>query len=499
MISTSSTAGLARAATAAAELRPRGSLSRRLFVAFGSLIVLFAAAAAATLTALAQIGGGLEQLGREEDGVRRSLELASAVRDQYAHQAHTVILGNLTHLGFYGAAVQRVHELTREVRALTATPEEGADLDAIERMSRSLDEVFTQSIVPAVIAGDRETVQAGHARAIELVTSIQGEADRLAGRFQAAIDELRARVGRLELAVRRATIAFLVGAPLAAALVALFMGRSVTRPVALLVAGSNRLAQGDLDTRIELERDDELGVLAREFNRMTTALREHQQRLVQSEKLAGVGRLAAGVAHEINNPLGVILGYARVLKKSAQGSLADDLGVIEEEVLRAREIVEGLLDLARPPRLASERVDLRELCDDVGQRLLEAGAVASARLEVLGGGVAQGDQARLRQIVLNLVKNAVEAAGSEGSVRVTVEARAGSVAVVVCDDGPGIGAEARAKLFEPFFTTKQRGTGLGLAVSRAIARAHGGDLELVDGAGPGACFVLSLPPAAEGT
>ncbi|HEY6105988.1 MAG TPA: HAMP domain-containing sensor histidine kinase, partial [Anaeromyxobacteraceae bacterium] len=199
---------------------------------------------------------------------------------------------------------------------------------------------------------------------------------------------------------------------------------------------------------------------------------------------------------EINNPLGVVLGYTRLLRKRAGGPLAEDLAVIEEETLRSLEIVEGLLDLARPPRLTVQAVDLRELSDEVVGRLGEARRLEGVAVDVHGRGRAAGDAQKLRQVLLNLVRNGAEAAGAGGRLEVAVSESDGRVEVSVADDGPGIGAGARDRLFEPFFTTKPRGTGLGLAVSRAIARAHGGDLAAVEGAA-GARFVLTLPRVAE--
>ena len=130
-------------------------------------------------------------------------------------------------------------------------------------------------------------------------------------------------------------------------------------------------------TWIPVGGNDEFGDLARQFNNMVASLKEQQHRLLQSERLAGVGRLAAGVAHEINNPLGVILGYTRLLRKKAVGPLGDDLAIVEEEVLRCQEIVEGLLDFSRPVVVGSQRVDLRALCDDVVARLAEAAPTPS--------------------------------------------------------------------------------------------------------------------------
>ncbi|RKH05149.1 sensor histidine kinase, partial [Corallococcus carmarthensis] len=277
--------------------------------------------------------------------------------------------------------------------------------------------------------------------------------------------------------------------------VGVYIGNSVARPVARLSEGAARLARGDLDVRIPEDDPGELGHLAAQLNRMTVALREHQARLVQHEKLAGIGRLAAGVAHEINNPLGVILGYVRLLQRRAEGALAEDLRVVEEEAVRCQDIVEGLLDLARPGRGPLEPVPLRDACEEVVSRLRESTRVGpQVSVAVLGEGTAWAQAPRLRQVLLNLVKNAAEAAGEGGrvEVRIAVDAE-GASRVAVSDSGPGVTAEARARLFEPFFTTKLSGTGLGLAVSQAIAEAHGGRIDVDTGPLGGARFTLSLP------
>ena len=261
-------------------------------------------------------------------------------------------------------------------------------------------------------------------------------------------------------------------------------------------AGAARIGSGDLDTRIEIQCRDEFGALAEQFNAMAASVKEHQRRLFLQEKLAGIGRLAAGVAHEINNPLGVILGYVRVLGKKAEGGLREDLAVIETETLRCKEIVDGLLDLSRPPKPGVNPVDLRELADDVAAKLSESDQAQGIGICVEGEASAQGNVLKLRQVVFNLVKNAVEAAGPGGRVEVRIADGQGQTELAVSDDGPGFPAEVREHLFEPFLTTKPGGTGLGLAVSRAIALAHGGDL-LVDAPGRGARVVLRLPRASE--
>ncbi len=471
--------------------------SRRLFLAFAALIALFAAASWLALSTLADVRASLALSRRQAEGMRAALELSSAVRDQYAHQAHTIIIGDRSHLAFYDEAERRVLDRTAEVRRHARTEEERSRVGEIERASAELDDIFRRRIVPAVLAGRAAEVKAEHARAQLVVSRIQDLVEDLVTRFE---QDIAVAQGRAE-AVGRRTFRLAVGA-LASALafavaVGLYIGRSVARPVARLRSGAERLASGDLDARIPVERDDEFGALARQFNAMTDALRAHQARLIQSEKLAGVGRLAAGVAHEINNPLGVILGYTRLLRKKAEGPLAEDLAVIEEETLRCQEIVEGLLDLTRAPRWERQPVDLARTCAETVARLREARLLEGVEVEVRGEGRGRGSPTKLRQVVLNLLKNAAEAAGPGGHVSVEIREDGGGVVVVVDDDGPGIAPQARERLFEPFQSTKPKGTGLGLAVSRAIARAHGGDIEA--GASPwgGARFVLRLPGASE--
>ncbi|HVG64101.1 MAG TPA: ATP-binding protein [Hyalangium sp.] len=474
-------------------------ITRKLLFAFGALVALFAAASLFALGRIAEIHEGTHALQAASDRVRTALELATAVRDEYAHLAHTIILGNDSHARFHAEARARVEALTRKLWEQAQDAEERAWVSDIQESSDALDQLYRETLLPAVIAKDHAAVTAAHGRALELVANIQARADALARRFDTSIGSFEEHVGAVEHASFLWAMLFLGGATLFAAGVGLYIGNSVARPVARLTEGASRLAQGDLTTRIPEGAPDEFGRLAAQFNRMTEALRTHQEQLVQHEKLAGIGRLAAGVAHEINNPLGVILGYVRLLQRKAEGSLAEDLKVLEEEAVRCQEIVEGLLDLARPGRVAVEHVALREVCNEVVARLQEASRLGGVEVRVEGEASACAHPQRVRQVLFNLVKNAAEAAGTGGRVEVRIEPHSGGGAsVAVSDSGPGVKPEDRPRLFEPFFTTKSSGTGLGLAVSQAIAHAHNGRIEADTGLLGGARFTLHLPPAGEG-
>ncbi|MCK6548335.1 ATP-binding protein [Myxococcota bacterium] len=477
-------------------VRSRG-IKARLVGAFGSLLLVVGTAAYFAMTGLGELHDLLHDVKHREAGVRAALELASAIRDQYAHQAHTIILGNRSHMGFYDEARARVLARTEAVRPFIETGGERTALADIERASRELDDIFRYRIVPAVLASDEAEIQREHARAESIVSLIQARADGIATSLEATMAAFEAHASLIEhKAIRWALVWFVLAIGLAAGL-GVYISNSIARPVAKLKAGAERVAAGDLETRIALDTTDELGQLAAQFDVMTKTLAEHQRHLVESEKLAGIGRLAAGVAHEINNPLAVILGYARLMQRGPGGEHRDDAKLIEEEAVRCQEIVQDLLDLARPAKVEAHPVALESVCAEAVERLTDAKKLPTPHVTIAGSATVLGSPPKLRQILMNLIQNAAEAAGPKGSVRAEVRRVNGRAEVSVIDTGPGLTDDQRARLFEPFFTTKPKGTGLGLAVSRAIANAHGGDIEASAGTSGGAVFTLTLPSTEE--
>lgn len=277
--------------------------------------------------------------------------------------------------------------------------------------------------------------------------------------------------------------------------------RLVVRPVAALVAGTRRVGEGDLSTMIPVSGNHELGALAGAFNTMTQRLAETQRQLAQADKLASVGRLAAGVAHEINNPLTGVLSYASLLRKRLDGDKesCDDLDVIVRETVRCRGIIRGLLDFARPTPPARKPMDLNEVvlrAVSVVMTQLSLNQVSLSLDLAAGLPLVHADANQIQQVAVNLLLNAGDAIGTEGgTIRVTTRIGAGdSVELLVQDSGRGIPAEDLPRIFEPFYTTKgSHGTGLGLAVSWGIVEAHGGALEVHSDPGQGTCFTLRIP------
>jgi signal transduction histidine kinase len=227
-------------------------------------------------------------------------------------------------------------------------------------------------------------------------------------------------------------------------------------------------------------------------------VREVEHRLAQAERFALIGRMSAALAHELRNPLSVIETSAFILAERGREDerVARHTRRIAEQVGIASALVSDLLDAARERPPAGSRADLAAVARAaVAQVPCPAGASVTLKLPS-DLPAAFGDERRIRQVLTNLLHNALEAIGNRGAIVVSAGARGGLVAVTITDDGPGIPPELLPRVFDPLFTTKPRGTGLGLALSRAIARAHGGDLVADNAPGGGARFELTLPRAA---
>ena len=294
------------------------------------------------------------------------------------------------------------------------------------------------------------------------------------------------------------TIVAHVIALLTALIVGLYLYRTIARPIATLSAAASRMGAGDLESEIAIERDDELGRLSSRFNEMMRSMKEHQKKLLQAERLVGLASMSAGIAHELNNPIGVILGYAKLLRRRTGAVDPKMLAAIEEEAERCHQVIEGLLELTRGGVLHTAPVDLRALADQVVGRLRVKGAALNVTIEIHGHATVQGDESKLSQVLTNLLDNAIEACGAQGRVVVLIdEPSPGAGGVEVHDTGAGITPAARDRIFEPFFSTKATGSGLGLAISRAIARAHGGDVVVMSTTERGTTFRLTLPAKSE--
>ncbi|MCH7897588.1 MAG: sensor histidine kinase [Candidatus Methylomirabilales bacterium] len=252
--------------------------------------------------------------------------------------------------------------------------------------------------------------------------------------------------------------------------------------------------------------------LYEEVHRSYEQLRRSQDLLLRQEKLASLGRLAAGLAHEINNPLSSVAGFAEALQRRAQAErlhelekfqdVPEYLALIQQEVGRASAIVRRLLDFARQREPSFENLNLGSLIRETVALIRSQAVVTNKRIELnlpRNLPVVQADRHMLQQVFLNLLTNALDAIEGEGEVRIAAFPAPGQVEVVLQDTGCGIPREHLARIFDPFFTTKDvgKGTGLGLAICQGILEQHGGSIEVrSDGLGTGTTVAVRLPVAA---
>jgi signal transduction histidine kinase len=226
---------------------------------------------------------------------------------------------------------------------------------------------------------------------------------------------------------------------------------------------------------------------------------EAEARAESAERLAVLGRLAAGLAHEIRNPLGSIAGSAQLLR-SGRGLSDEDRAlcqIIQREAARLNDLVTDMMDVARPRKPEMGTVNVTRLAREVVDLASKSGrAVSDVQVTFSGGDplAVKADPSQLRQLIWNLVRNAVQASTVGGTVRVGLEEAGGKVVLAVEDDGVGIGSEAKTRLFDAFFTTRSHGTGIGLAVVKRIADEHGFVIDVDSESGDGAIFRVVLGP-----
>ena len=239
--------------------------------------------------------------------------------------------------------------------------------------------------------------------------------------------------------------------------------------------------------------------------RLLEEKRDLARRANVAEKLAAVGTLTAGLSHEVRNPLNAATLQLAVLERRIarvgepeRAALLQPLALVRDEIRRLGHLLDDFLAFARPHEPSREPVDLKQLVGDVVQLVTPAADEKSVELQTEftdGASTVDGDQKQLKQVLLNLILNAIEAAPRDGHVRVSLTRTNDQVSVVVDDDGPGIADELRDRVVEPFFTTKDAGSGLGLPIVYQLVGAHGGRVGLSRGALGGAEVTVRLPVA----
>ena len=335
-----------------------------------------------------------------------------------------------------------------------------------------------------------------------------GYVSREIRRFRSQVDRAAGRSESRALLV----ISVATGIALIIALMVMALVAYTLRPLRRLREGVRRVAAGDF-AEVEVNTGDELGELATEFNRMSASLAERDRlltkqhyKLLRSERLATVGKMSSHIAHEIRNPLSSIGLNTELLEEelSAASEAGNDsqseskalIAAIRTEVDRLAGVTEQYLRFARLPKPEMESTDVNSLvtdltsfmdqefsAQDIGVRIQLAETLPDVRM----------DRDQMRQAILNLLRNAMEATEADGTVGIETGLQDNMVFIQISDDGPGIDAENIEKIFDPFFTTKPSGTGLGLPLVHHVIRDHGGDIQVESTPPNGAQFTLLLP------
>ena len=349
-----------------------------------------------------------------------------------------------------------------------------------------------------------------------------------------SLDDIDRKMRTSAITMAALSIGFIL---IAALSVGFFVHRLVYVPLRDLEAGAKRVSSGDMEQMIPVRGDDEFGRLAASFNAMTAALRKSGEELrewghtleqkvekrtqelrvaeaetARSEKLASVGLLAAGIAHELNNPLTGVLTFTTLLrKKMPDGSAdADDLDLVIRETKRCATIIRRLLDFAREKTPEKKFADLNQVIEDTARIIERPASFRDIEIAMeLDPELPQVwvDADLIKQVIMNMLVNAQHAIEHEGSITVRTRrlaepksAEAGAapvpmVEIAIIDTGCGIPEKNLKRIFDPFFTSKEvgRGTGLGLSVSHGIVRAHGGSIEVESAVGKGSTFRIYLP------
>ncbi len=378
----------------------------------------------------------------------------------------------------------------------------------------------------AMVIGERSpwwTINASpQGRELLVLTPLGDRTGRIVGAVgvRMPLDEVDARIA----ASQRTMLLYIAVDALALLLVGYFLlTRLIVRPIEAIARATRRLARGDFGSTLSLRPNNEIGLLADDFNAMVRQLQSHRQRLesqvealrraneelaeaqrslIRSEKLATVGRLAAGVAHEIGNPLSAVIGYVELIQDGDLDpeTCRDLMARIDNELHRIDGTLRDLLDTSRAELQTQTLLGVQPLLASA-IRLVEAqprfrGIAIDAHLDPDLPAV-EATEGRMQQVLVNLLLNAADAMGGQGQIHLRALSAGAEVLIEVEDTGPGISPEALPHLFEPFFTTKGpgEGTGLGLAICQSIVAGFGGRLEVRSPPGQGATFTIALPAA----
>jgi signal transduction histidine kinase len=467
-------------------------IARQVALGFGAVSVVALAMCAMLLAVIHDVSGLVESMRHDESAIREGQELATAVRELSSHGAHILIEADPSHLSAYERARQRVSDGLEALADRIPEPERFR-LRALRDVAAQMHEKLVDEALPAARRGDQGQARRAHREIEELAQQAATHADALARATASQMAHAH------DLATSSTRLGLIGGGLLALLVVGLSVAftlrlrAAVLNPLRTLTEAAGRVGHGDFAVRVGRVGKGELAELGAAFDLMADELARRERRLLQNERMAAIGQLAAGVAHELNNPIGIIRGYLKTMTPDEDAAtLGEELAILDEEAGHCQRITDDLLSYARAGELRVDRMEAASFLGETARRF-EAGAAGVAVEVDADDATIEADSARLRQVLLNLLNNARQVSPPERPIQVHGRAFDDGYRVEVIDAGPGIDPDDRQRIFEPFFTRRRGGSGLGLAVCLGIVEAHGGTIEVDDAASGGALFRLWLP------
>lgn len=428
--------------------------------------------------------------------------LESALINQKGFVSYYFQDSDPTWLKYLGEYRQMFKERIKEALSLAETESERQDMERINSEYGQYT-ILKDKVIEHYMNGEKDTGAILHAEVRDHFSKLLQLCDEYKNFHARKISEVRDR--SLSQAARLRVIAgsAILFVLFLAVLLSFVLMNQILVPVRKLALEADResATPGGVDEVKALSRS--VRGLLEEFDSTQTELEKSREHLIQSEKMAALGKLAAGMAHSIRNPLTSVKMRLFSLQRTLNLTKVqkEDLQVISEEVLHIDAIVQNFLEFSRPPKLRTQTISPSEVVD-VATRLLAhrfelAGVECRIERDRLLHPI-EGDPERLKEVLVNILENSCEAMVRGGAILIREEVRnriphGRSAVIQVSDNGPGVPDQIQKRVFEPFFSTKEEGSGLGLSIASRIIEEHGGTLDLISSEGAGAAFVISLP------
>ena len=476
-------------------IAPKG-IRQKITLGFYVLVFCIVAIAGLTYGLVHEVGNKLESLEIIDDLLNMTLEVRRFEKNYFLYGKEADYLDNIAFLDNLGRHILKNSELLTPIMGKTVIEDLWDSVQDYKENIKRLHGINTIAISSSKLSKDRLQIEKTIRNIGKKLTDIAEQSSKNKRR------KIKKLLGTTGYILFFSVLFFIIFGMFFATL----LGRDIVKSFKILEDHTKKISRGDFMLAPIGVKDEEIKSLLQAFNRMTRELRLHQRQIVQSEKLASLGTLLSGVAHELNNPLSNVSSSAQILAEDLDELDTDFKKDLIDQILeqsdRARDIVRTLLEFSRISEFAWQELSLKVLVEQTITLL--RGQIRSnvmVNLDIPAELKITVDKQRMQQVFLNLIKNGLDVIGENGriwiSCREIIRKDKGrrEVEILIEDNGPGIPEEIRDKIFDPFFTTKDvgHGSGLGLFIVHDIVEMHGGSIRVETRPGQGTTFIIWLP------